>query len=240
ATISGDPFRLAILDVQVLEADGLSLAHAIKNDPAIAATKLLILGSLGQRAECAQLQAAGIALGLTKPVKQMQLRESLAQMAAQQPVDAEVISFNTHLRRQTSLNVATSLSFPERRKGTKILIAEDNIVNQKVTLFQLKKLGYSADAVANGHEAVEALARIPYDLVLMDCHMPEMNGYQATAEIRRREGPAKHTIIIAMTAAAMDGDRELCLAAGMDDHIGKPVDLEDLNQALMHWLEEKV
>lgn len=129
----------------------------------------------------------------------------------------------------------TPLSFPA--VPARILLVEDNIVNRKVAIRQLEKLGYRPDVATNGLEALQALEQVHYDLVLMDCQMPVMDGYEATTEIRKREGAGRHTIIVAMTANAMQGDRERCLTVGMDNYIAKPIHQEDLQQVLLHWLK---
>ncbi|MET0623874.1 MAG: response regulator [Pyrinomonadaceae bacterium] len=224
----GEPYDLAVLDLMMPGMDGLELARAIKADPAIAATRLVMLTSFGQRGQSATAREAGIEACLTKPVRQSPLFDCLA----------TVMSQASPTPGPSSLHAKPIMKETKAMSNKLILLAEDNVVNQKVAVRQLQKLGYRADSVANGREAVEALGRIAYDLVLMDCQMPEMDGYAATAEIRRREGTARHTPIVAMTANALEGDRAKCLAAGMDDYISKPVRPEELAAVLERLLAD--
>lgn len=237
AATEGRPYDIALLDMQMPEMDGLTLAQAIKADPAIAATHLIILTSLGHVLSPQELKQYGIAAYLVKPVKQSRLFDCLVDVVGQTKAE------NVFTKPASPL---PSCALPDSPDKVRVLLAEDNVVNQKVALSQLKKLGYHADAVANGLEAVQALDDIPYDLIFMDCQMPEMDGYEATHAIRLREQealaagrPRPHIHIIAMTANAMQGDREKCIASGMDDYISKPVRESDLRSALERFISAR-
>ena len=225
----GEPYDLAILDMQMPGMDGLQLARRIKADPSLRDTRLVMLTSMGQRGEGEEARKAGISAYLTKPVRQLDLRDALSTVAVPRPAGAS--SSPEGIRAE---GLVTRHGLAEKRAGSRprLLVAEDNPVNQKVALRMLERLGYRVDVVANGVEALEALGRVPYAAVLMDVQMPEMGGYEATAEIRKREGEDRHTPIIAMTANAMSGDREAALAAGMDDYIAKPVKAEAVEEIL--------
>ena len=218
----GTPFDLAIIDMQMPEMDGVMLATAIKAEPAIAATRLVMLSSLGRHLDTTGFKAAGIEEYLVKPVKQSRLYDCLAEVMAG--------SENEATQPEAAVDVPAG---PVALRAERLLLAEDNMINQKVALRQLAKLGYHADAVANGNEVMEALERFAYNIILMDCQMPDLDGYETTRRIRREQPRRIH--IIAMTANAMQGDREKCLAAGMDDYVTKPVRTEDLAAALARY-----
>jgi CheY-like chemotaxis protein len=236
AAASGMPYDIALLDMQMPEMDGLTLARTIKGDPAIARTRLIILTSLGQQPEASELKRAGIEAYLIKPVKQGRLFDCLISMMSKSP--PTVAGNATGVTQTASPVKAGSLA----KHKPRVLLAEDNAINQKVALRQLHQMGCTADAVGNGVEALAALLNIPYDIVLMDCQMPEMDGYEAARTIRLRETDSSpitnrtaRVYIIAMTANALQGDREKCLAAGMDDYVSKPVRTADLEAALGRW-----
>ncbi|MBA2447697.1 MAG: response regulator [Chloroflexi bacterium] len=223
---NGTPQDLAILDMQMPGMDGVELARTIVADPAIAATRLVLLTSLGRDRQPEQTHAAGIAAALTKPIRQSQLFDTLARVMAE-PAGRELIETDAVMPSTPHPVLADA--------GLPILVAEDSAVNRLVALGMLEKLGYRADTVENGREALEALGRRSYAAVLMDYQMPELDGVEATAEIRRREGAGRRTPIIAMTAHAMAGARERCLAAGMDEYLAKPIRVADLDVALRRW-----
>jgi PAS domain S-box-containing protein len=239
AAAQGAAYDLAILDLMMPGMDGFELARTIKSDSSIGGACLVMLTSFGQRGQGATAREAGVAAYLAKPVRQSQLFDCLVSVVGQTSVAGASSHTPSKLITRHTLKETKSIVKETKMMSDKlILLAEDNIVNQKVATRQLQRLGYRADAVANGREAVEALKRIPYDLVLMDCQMPEMDGYEATAEIRRREGDTKHTLIVAMTANALEGDRVKCLAAGMDDYVSKPVKPEELGGVLKRLLAD--
>jgi len=223
-----DPFHLALLDLQMPEMDGIELARAIKADPALDGTRVVILTSLGVHLKTDVRQAAGIDQCLFKPVRQARLFDCITRTLA------EVSPGNA------AISAPAAIAAPAM-PALRILLAEDNRVNQKVALAQLRHLGQTADVAANGLEALEAHARAAYSVILMDCQMPEMEGYEATRRIRQLEFQSGHgahpAYIIAMTANALDGDAEKCLAAGMDEYLSKPVLEASLEAALRRAAE---
>ncbi len=227
AAQNGNPYDLTILDMQMPGMDGMELARRIKADDSISATRLILLTSMGRPGEGGAASRAGISAYLTKPAKNSELYDTIATVLRSRDDETE----------ETSL--ITRHSIRERRiaSGARLLLAEDNKVNQKVAVKILERLGYRVDVAKDGLEALEASSRTPYSAILMDVQMPRMGGYESTAEIRRREEePGGRVPIIAMTANAMQGDREKALQAGMDDYVAKPVRVEELEAILARWV----
>ncbi|NLF97417.1 MAG: response regulator [Candidatus Riflebacteria bacterium] len=229
AEAEGDPYYVALLDMLMPTMDGRDLCLKIKENPKLAATHLVLLTSLGQRGDADWIQKAGFAGYLTKPLRQSQLHDCLAMIVGmtesnQSDMGGELITRHRVLE--------------AHRRNVRILLVEDNITNQEVALITLKKLGYRADLATNGVEAIRLLSERNYSLILMDCQMPEMDGFEATEAIRSGRSKVLNPAvpIIAMTANAMQGDRERCLAAGMNDYIAKPVQPHELLDKLRQWL----
>jgi PAS domain S-box-containing protein len=223
AADAGEGFDLAVIDLNMPGMDGMELAGILKADAKTAPMALFLLSSSGERLSAAECHLRGFAGSLTKPVRPSEL------------FDCVISSLNEPAPPVLSTPPSADPAQHLEVKGM-ILLVEDNKMNQLVGSKALEKLGFQFDIANHGGEAVRACQAQRYDAVLMDCQMPEMDGYEATAEIRRLEGTTCHTPIIAMTAAAMEGDRETCLAAGMDDYITKPVRLEAIATVLARWI----
>ncbi|QLE41878.1 PAS domain S-box protein [Nostoc sp. C052] len=216
----GTQFDIAILDMQMPEMDGITLARQIRKQSSCQNLPLVIMTSLGKAETSSDFNDVQFAASLSKPIKQSQLYDVITRLLGNQPIAASVSHFplvDRHLAHRLPL---------------RILLAEDTIVNQKVALLMLQKIGYGADVVTNGLEAIAALQKQPYDVVLMDVNMPEMDGLETTRRICQEWGVGFRPYIIAITANAMRGDRQICLAAGMDDYLSKPIQLPELTQAL--------
>jgi two-component system, sensor histidine kinase and response regulator len=227
---AGQPFDVVLLDRHLPGLDGLELARRIRADAELGAPRLVLVSSLVDGTWPDEAETAMIDAWLTKPVRQSQLFDTLVSVLSGTAEPA------ARAASRTGEPVAGAATQPA---GPHILVVEDTPINQQVARGMLAKLGYRADIAANGRMALDALGATTYAAVLMDCHMPELDGFEASREIRRREGTSRHTPIIAMTAGALRGEREKCLAAGMDDYLTKPVRLPDLEAALRRWTKER-
>jgi two-component system, sensor histidine kinase and response regulator len=238
AVKEGDPYQIALIDDQMPGIQGESLGRSIKGELEIKDTVLLLLTSLGQRGDAQRVLDLGFSAYLNRPIRQSELMDALATV------------WLAHLHGET-VGLVTRHTIAESREtsallggartldlGARILVAEDNQVNQQVALEILRGFNCKVTMASDGDEALQRATENDYDVIFMDCQMPIMNGYEATAEIRKAHGPDKHVPIIAMTAHAMKGDRERCLAAGMDDYVSKPIDPESVLQVLYRWLPE--
>jgi two-component system, sensor histidine kinase and response regulator len=217
AQAANQPYALVLLDCHMPQMDGFTFVERIKQDLPRTNTMIMMLTSGGQSSDAARCRDLGIASYLLKPIKQSELLQSVLRALEMVPVEPA---------RSVAAPIAIA---PNPGRSLRILIAEDNVVNQRLAMRLLEKRGHTATVVGNGREAVRALENDRFDLVLMDVEMPQMSGIEATAAIRSKElDTGDHIPIIATTAHAMKGDRERCLEAGMDDYVSKPIQAEQL------------
>jgi signal transduction histidine kinase/CheY-like chemotaxis protein/HPt (histidine-containing phosphotransfer) domain-containing protein len=226
AAQDGPPFAVAVIDWEMPGLDGIELARRIHAEAEWAALPTILLTAFGWRGQAQAARDAGLAAYLTKPVRQAQLFECLVTVLGLrvEKEAAKPLVTRHNLRNYTPL-----------AQNARVLLADDNLTNQQVTVHQLYKLGYTADVVGNGREALAALAQHDYDLLLLDCQMPEMDGYQTAAALRAAAGPRPY--VIALTGYAGPAERAKCRAAGMDDYLSKPFSLSALQRALQRWLD---
>jgi len=248
-----EPFHVLLLDLNMPDIDGYALARMVRTDPILADTPMVMLMSSAQRGEAERTQQAGIVAYLTKPVRSAQLRGALnlalgptvtvaprlGPGTSPEPRHGVPVVTNGDHREPSGAGQPDLAPAPPRLAAGLVLVVEDHAVNQRVLSAMLASLGYRADVAADGFEALDAVGRLHYDAVLMDCQMPGMDGYEATAKLREREGTDRHTCVIAVTATAMASDRDRCLAAGMDDYLAKPVSLESLAAVLARWAPDQ-
>ncbi|MDZ8030308.1 response regulator [Nostoc sp. DedSLP04] len=236
-------YDIAVIDMQMPKIDGMTLGEQIKANSAIAGLPLIMLTSTNQRDEIQRALKIGFAAYLVKPIKPSRLLDTMMTILGTQPEEeTEVIIQELEVRSQ-DLKLKNSENnrnyYSPNYHKLRILLAEDNLVNQKVALKQLQSLGYSADVAGNGKEVLQLLEKIPYDLILMDCQMPVLDGLETTKEIHRWQesdfASGYRPVVIAMTANAMKEDQQMCLNAGMDDYLSKPVIKEKLAAALERW-----
>lgn len=227
AVTQGKLFNLVLLDMRMPDMDGEQTLRAIKSDPQIREVVVIVLTSVGVRGEVAQLEALGCAGYLMKPIKQSQLYDAIITVLGLKKSKAQ--------NKQRSIVTRHTIA-EQKRLSTHILLAEDDPVNRKLAVTVLARAGFSVDAVDNGQKAIQAFKDNDYDLILLDIQMPEMNGFEATKTIRQMEKQEKHTPIIAITAHAMQGDKERCLKAGMDDYISKPLKPQNLIETIERWI----
>lgn len=236
ANADGDPYDVMLLDYQMPAMNGAAVTALVRSTPAVRDIAIIMLTSVGSRSdrlEELRLQGVQVDAYLTKPARQSHLLQAVSATQNKRPSPEIQSSINAL---KNSCDAAPDMERAALTAPRRVLVVDDNPVNQRVAIRLLERLGLRADVAANGLEAVRMLMEIPYDAVFMDCQMPEMDGYTATREIRRMEKSGQHVVIIAMTAEALSGAREQCFASGMDDYIAKPVKLEDISKAIQKWL----
>ena len=226
----GHPYNVAIVDLQLSDSQGAQLLSMICSEPTLAQTKLIAMLPVHQHDSVQELESMGISGYFIKPVRASRLFDSLMSACGIQ-------GYSALAPKEGIGEEANTQEQKPNHSRLKILLVEDHPVNQMVILSQLESLGYQADCVDNGKDAIAKLSQRNYDIVLMDCQMPVLDGYEATKELRRREGLRRHTVVIALTAHALPHDRDKCLAAGMDDYLSKPIEQEVLGATIERWAE---
>lgn len=236
----GTPYDIVILDMQMPEIDGEMLGMQIKADPALATSRLIMMTSLNEAGASKRTLKKGFSAYLVKPVRQSRLLDCLMEVINTPASSTLQLVPSKNLALSANENQEEQDSLDRSIPKLKILLAEDSLINQKVALNQLRSFGYEADVAANGQEVLDLITKIHYDVILMDCQMPVMDGYEATRRIRDQKSANRHLPIIALTANAMKEDRDRCLAAGMNDYLSKPIKKDELIQKIIYWGIENV